>query len=179
MEASKIPTLKGLLSEFEFKHIEAFPSILRLLLVKDLLNELMSFNVSKLATLAEIKFHRVIDNTELSLTAEDFWIHLNYQLIHLLDFLPTTNWIVQMEESSLNDAFIDLYKLLVHVNKLSTKLDFDLSSGEVSANGIPITLGSVLNGLIPASLKKSLGIKLIRTYSKKISHSLEYTLTWS
>ena len=178
MSADKIPKLKSLLTPFEFKHIESFPSILRLLVVQDLITELMQYDTNKLDTLESIQFHRVIDNSEISLDGPSFWIHLNYQLIHLLDFLPVSNWHVLIEDPTFQ-AFISLYQFLQHTGKQTVILDFDLTSGETSADGLPVTLGSFLNSLVPSSLKKKLGINLIRTYSKKIGHDLKYKINWS
>jgi len=178
MNAEKIPKLKSLLTPFEFQHIESFPSILRLLVVQDLITDLMQYNPSQLDTLKSICFYRVIDNAEITMDAHNFWIHLNYQLIHLLDFLPVSNWFVMIEDPTFQ-AFISLYDFLQHANKLTTKLDFDLSSGETSAAGLPVTLGSFLNSLVPSSMKRKLGTNLIRNYSKNIGHDLTYRIEWS
>ena len=42
-------------------------------------------NMHRLDKLDGIRFHRVIDNAPLEMSAKDFWIHLNFQLIHLPD----------------------------------------------------------------------------------------------
>ena len=58
----------------------------------------MSLDDARLRSLKQISFHRVMDNERIVMTAEDLWIHLNFQLIHLLDFIPASNWAAQMED---------------------------------------------------------------------------------
>ena len=85
MEAHKIPALFDLLTEFEQAHVEAFPSILRLITHLSLLEELTE-NTHRLNALESIEFHRVIDNAKCTMTADDLWIQLNYQLMYLWTF---------------------------------------------------------------------------------------------
>jgi len=69
MGKDKIPKLKQLVSEEDFGHIECFPSVLRLLIHQDLLNELLKKG-DKIKNLRSISFFRVIDNGELTMDAE-------------------------------------------------------------------------------------------------------------
>ncbi|CAJ1344891.1 unnamed protein product, partial [Effrenium voratum] len=93
MKVEKIPKLQSFLTEEEFKHIEAFPSILRLMFHFDFIQELENTGAAKVGeTFNGLKFHRVIDNKSLFLDAESFWVQMNYQLMHLLDFLPIADW---------------------------------------------------------------------------------------
>ena len=39
-----------------------------------------------------VTFRRVIDNAPVRLSTEELWVQLNYQLVHLLDFLPAGDW---------------------------------------------------------------------------------------
>merc|ERR1711998_760854 len=78
------------------RHIEAFPSFVRLLNAHALVEELQA-NIHRLDGLRRVRFHRVIDNKELELDGADLWIQLNYQVVHLLDFLPASNWIAQAD----------------------------------------------------------------------------------
>ena len=50
-------------------------------------------NAADLSKLVGIQYHRVLDNALIELDAESLWLQLNYQLIHLLDFLPSANWV--------------------------------------------------------------------------------------
>ncbi|MEX1167507.1 MAG: hypothetical protein WEK74_11690, partial [Hydrogenophaga sp.] len=84
MDASKLPQLKALLTDFEAIQVEAFPSILRLLYNKGLLEEL-EHNMYRLGDLQALHFHRVIDNEQLTIGVDDFWINLNYHLMHFVD----------------------------------------------------------------------------------------------
>ena len=45
------------------------------------------------------------------MSSEDFFVALNYQLIHLIDFLPTANWSVHQNDTSFI-IFATLYDLL-------------------------------------------------------------------
>ncbi len=92
MGKDKIPQLQRLLTEFEFTHIEAFPSFVRLLAHRRLIQELLKLDSARLRQLEKISFFRVIDNQPLSLTTEQLFVQLNFQLIHLLDFLPASHW---------------------------------------------------------------------------------------
>ena len=73
MGADKIPTLKALLTPFDWKHTEAFPSVLRLLYAGALRDDLRA-NLHRLDNLQSIRMHRVIDNESLTLSGEDLWI---------------------------------------------------------------------------------------------------------
>ena len=49
-----------------------------------------------LDSLESITCHRVIDNAVIVMDAEAFWVQMNYQVIHLLDFLPAASWKVRL-----------------------------------------------------------------------------------
>ena len=70
MPAEKIPALRALLTDFEWRHVEAFPSVLRLLYALPLRRALRA-NLSRLDKLEGIELYRVIDNEPISLSAED------------------------------------------------------------------------------------------------------------
>ena len=57
-----------------------------------------------LSELKELKYHRVIDNQLLSLRGEQIWVHLNYQLMHLMDFLPAMDWEHTLDDPQLQAA---------------------------------------------------------------------------
>jgi len=87
MDENKIPKLKSLLTPHEWTHTEAFPSILRLLLKDDGVLDELDAKVGE-NDVTKLTFRRVIDNKKLEMGGDDLWMHLNIQLIHLLDFLP-------------------------------------------------------------------------------------------
>ena len=97
MRAGQIPKLRSLVSAHEFEHIEAFPSVLRLLVIDELLTALQH-GVTAGLQLRRLTFFRVIDNTPLEMDGKTFWTHLNFQLIHLLDFLPVADWAAAADE---------------------------------------------------------------------------------
>ena len=97
MGLEKLPTLKSLLTEEEMCHVEAFPTVLRLLIHGPLLKELQRLTPEKLKTLKSIKMHRLLDNALIEMEAEDFWVHLNLQMIHAIDFLPAASWQVRYD----------------------------------------------------------------------------------
>jgi len=178
MSVDEIPDLQALLSHEEYKHIEAFPSMLRLLTVDALLPELekLGGNAKKIT---EIQFHRLLGNKEISLTGEEFWIQLNYQLIHWLDFLPFVNW-KDLVVASPFPEFIRIHKLLTKLDKLFCRVDLDLSCSQTGADTGPLTVGKFMEKVvlnIGDKNRTSLVVKNVKNFSKKIGHSLDYTLT--
>jgi len=161
MEAKKIPMLAQMLSPDEMKHVSAFPSILRLLLTRALLDELSDKHGS-LHNLRGIKFHRVIDNAELDLTIEDFWVHLNYQMVHLLDFAPLIDWEKNVSQP-IFQVCLDLYGFLTRAGQLRATVSLD-----------PVRA----SGLVP-KLKRRMGSRAVQKFSQKIGHSLDYQLDWA
>ncbi|CAE7304864.1 ANK3 [Symbiodinium natans] len=111
------PRLKKLVSDEEFKHIEAFPSILRLLLHFDFVQELESQGPTRMQGFGGLSFSRVLDNKKLFLDSETFWVQMNYQLIHLMDFLPIADWSLRLDDTYL-DVFAAVHKLLKSCGKL-------------------------------------------------------------
>ena len=188
MEASKIPALGELISEFEMRHIEAFPSFLRLLYQPNFLGELDE-NIARLDTLDSISYHRVIDNQRLSMPAEDFWIQLNYHLVHYVDFLPAANWPSQLSDPVMQ-SFIDLSNFLDKAGKRMARVAFPFPRPS-KLTSLPrpsqlkylereeLSFGGRLSSLVPTSVKKKLAAKSIRKFSECADHSLEYELFWN
>ena len=102
---------------------------------------------------------------------------LNYQLMHLLDFLPAASWLAQLDDGFLN-TFTGLHGLLTSGNALKAKVDFDLTSGESTPDGVPVSIGSIIKRLVPMSVKRKISMKAIQRFSRNIGHSLEYSLVW-
>lgn len=175
MEAAKIPALKEHLTEFEWAHIAAFPSILRLLYDLRLRAELRA-NAHRLDALKRVDFHRVIDNEPMSLSGEDFWIQLNYQLIHLIDFLPVANWATHANDTAFI-LFRDLYDLLESNGKLEAAVDYDPPGRIPTLDGERPSL-ALLTDLIPVTLSEKMAARSVQQFSAKIGHSLDYTLSF-
>lgn len=176
MQLEKEPKLKGMLTDDEFKHIEAFPSILRLLYMRTFIDDLTN-NLHRIDKLKTISFHKVIDNKQLTLTANDLWVQLNYQVCHQLDFLPAANW-GAMNGNNFLQVFLQLYGFLNSSGKLEATVNFDLSCGEQSGTGLPLTLGGFIMEYCPTVVVKKLAVKAMIEYSGAIGHSLNYTLEW-
>jgi len=176
MDVTLIPKLQTLVTEAEMSHIEAFPSVLRLLLHGPLVQELTY--APNLSELRRVKFHRVIDNFELSMDADAFWIQLNYQLVHLLDFLPVANWCDHQDNTFLV-PFAALHAILVQSDRLLAHVDFDLTPAERSPDAAPpMTLGGFIVTMLPSRVKRAIARKSIAKFSAAISHSLSYTIEW-
>ncbi len=177
MEADKIPALRELMTPFEWTHVEAFPSMLRLLYDLPLRRELWS-NVSRLDTLESIRFHRVIDNESLSMSAEDFWVQLNFQLIHLVDFLPVANWSVHQNDTAFI-IFRDLYALLGEAAKRMATLGYEPVRERAPLTGETQSFAAWLTTKIPVGLSEKMASKSVRRFSERIGHSMSYELVWA
>lgn len=176
MEKGKVPKLQALLTEFEFQQVEAFPSMLRLLYQGDLLRQLEKLDVTALAKLDRITFHRVIDNERVEMDAEAFWDQLNYQLIHLLDFLPAGSWKLHAGDSFLYN-FGAIHAILTRAGKLHCQVDFDMTEGQSTVSDhAPMSLGSFLRRIVPDKVLLHMSEKAISKLSAKIGHSLVYEL---
>lgn len=177
MTADKIPQLQALMSEDDWIHTEAFPSVLRLLYAGPLREEL-SANVHRADDIDSISLHRVIDNAPITLSGEALWVALNYQLIHLVDFLPVANWTSHQNDTSFI-LFRELYDLLERANKRVARVDYTPASGPRQHVGEVASLGSRLIDRIPVSVSDSMARKSVSTFSDRIGHSLDYRITWA
>ena len=173
----KVPKLQSLVTEFEFLHIVAFPSILRLVLRGLLLEEMLSMSTQQIKSLKKIIFHRVIDNEIMELKASDFFINLNYQLIHCLDFLPAASWNLHHSNPTLI-GFYSLYNLLKKTDKLFVKMNIDLSQAESSRAGQTFSFFSIYKEVVGTKKLLKMATDQIITFSKKIGHNLDYQLVF-
>ena len=177
MEAEKIPMLKPLLTKFEFLHISAFPSFLRLMYEPEFFASLLK-NKDKINELKGLRFHRVIDNEIMEISAEDLWIQLNYHLMHFMDFLPVANWQTHHSDPLLQ-IFVQLSEFLDRMEQRQVKVDFPVPSTQfVKPVQETLSVGSRLSNWVPASLKMKLATKAIRKFSEQIEHSLDFELIW-
>jgi hypothetical protein len=177
MTADKIDALRPLMTPFEWSHTEAFPSVLRLLYAGELRAELRA-NADRAGALQSIRMHRVIDNASITLSGQDLWIALNYQLIHLVDFLPVANWAANANDTSFI-LFRDLHDLLQRVGRCDAKVGYTPASGPRAVTGERQGLGAWLVRQIPVGLSEKMAAKSIARFSERIGHSLDYTLTWA
>ena len=177
MEASKISALKTFLTDFEFLHISAFPSFLRLMYEPTFFASLLQ-NKDRIGALEGIRFHRVIDNEMMTMDADNLWIQLNYHLMHFMDFLPVANWQTHFSDPLLQ-IFIQLSDFLDTMGQRQAKVDFpkplEAFQKPVQEN---LSVGSRLSNLVPVKLKMKLATKSIRQFSTDIGHSLHFELLW-
>lgn len=176
MSVDKIPTLRSLMTPFEWTHTEAFPSVLRLLYAGPLRQELRQ-NAHRAGALRSIRFHRVIDNAPIELSGDDLWIALNYQLIHLVDFLPVANWTTHQNDTSFI-LFRDLYDLLGRAGRREASIGYTPAAGPRTLDGEDHNLGTWLTTCIPVTVSERMAARSVTRFSERIGHALDYTLTW-
>jgi len=176
MDAAKIPKLNALLSDFEALHVGCFPSILRLFYDVDLLDELDQ-NMHRLDQIEALHCHRVIDNAPLVIDGENLWIHLNYHLMHFVDFMPAANWSTHRADPLLQ-MFERLSELLDEAGQRRARVDITFPDTKVSALGESRSLFGRITGKLPASITLRLARKSIKQYSQQAGHDLSYRLVW-
>lgn len=176
MSADKIPSLRPLMTPWEWTQVEAFPSVLRLLYAGPLRQELRE-NAHRADAIASITFHRVIDNAPITLSGADLWIALNYQLIHLVDFLPAANWSSHQNDTSFI-LFRDLVDLLGVAGKREAVVGYTQSAGPRKSEGEPQGVGEWLTTLIPVRVSERMAAKSVARFSERIGHSLDYRINW-
>lgn len=177
MDVAKLPQLKALLTDFEAMHVEVFPSILRLLYNAELLAELEQ-NMHRLGDLKALQCHRVIDNEVLTIDAANFWINLNYHLMHFVDFTPAANWSTHRADPLLQ-MFEKLSNLLDRAGQRQARVEVKFPSGKTAPIGEDRTLFGKLSGMLPPAFKLTLARKSIQRYSALAGHSLAYKLEWT
>jgi hypothetical protein len=123
----------------------------------------------------QIECFRVMGNVPIALDAKDFWVALNFQLIHLLDFLPVASWNLHTDSNFL-DLFAKLHDLLKRAGKLEANVSWDATESASVSAGQPVTLGSVIKSIVPDKMLVKMAQKAIVNFSKQIGHSLEYKL---
>jgi hypothetical protein len=176
MEAAKIPQLKELVTDFEFRHIEAFPTVLRLLYLGQLVDELKS-NSHRAGKLRSITMYRVIDNAPIEMSGADLWIQLNYQLMHLIDFLPAANWVAHQSDTSFI-LFRELHALLGKAGRLEASVGYTPASGARKLEGEDIGLLTRLITHLPVSVVRKKAAQSIANFSERVGHSTSYSLNW-
>ena len=122
--------------------------------------------------------HRVIDNASLSLSADAFWVQMNYQLVHLLDFLPAALWQVASNDILLM-KFVEVHDFLQSLGKKVAVVDYEAVSSVPQADERPLSVGKLIYSVAPGALLKKMGVKEVRRWSGLVGHSLDYTLTWA
>lgn len=176
MQLEQKPQLAELVSVEDLVHIEAFPTVLRLLQT-DLSDELDAMTDEQLGQIDGLECCRLLgpemnvrmksDNVALHLTAEQFWVHLNYQVIHLLDFLPADSWDDKVTNGGMMLLLVKVHKTLVRAGKLMANVKFDSADWAEK----------VRQTASPEKIQSQMQFKIMtRMFSDAIGHSLKYTL---
>ena len=176
---AKIPNLGPLLTEHEFLHIQAFPGMLRLLF-RDLMDTLFDENKSEPESITFHTFH----GTRLKLEGDDLWMHLNYQLIHSIDFLPVQHFDQLATMDPAVRSFFRLHEYLRTRNKLwvTIRLDRLAKTPGMTAEGEDLPTWNYFMATVsnPETVKEShkrLGMQLEK-YSEAIGHDLSFAIQW-
>jgi len=178
MTLEKLPMLRTLLSTEDMAQIEAFPSILRLLVHGPLLAELAACDAATLGKLLAIRCRRLLDNEPITLSASQLWEQLNYQLIHAIDFLPPASW-KRTCGTYFFHIFVELHELLSRVGELKANVGWNPEWMQPLAEGaLPPTWRHWLIELLPTRLVLKLSSKSMEKFSSAVGHSLEYALEW-
>ncbi len=175
MEAKKIPQLEALLSPSDFLQIAAFPTVLRLLYSGELREELRR-NLGR--PMASISMHRVIDNEPLELTGEQFWEAMNYQLIHLVDFMPVANWSAHRSDTAYI-LFRDVFDLMDRAEAIDAEIVFREPARGPTLQGEEPSLGSWIATKIPVALSEKMSARSVQKFSEQCGHSLDYRVRWA
>jgi len=180
MTIDKLPALRKLVPPDEMVQIEAFPSVLRLLVHGPLRQQLLACDAAQLASLSSLSYHRLLDNEPLRLTADELWEQLNYQLIHAIDFLPPSAW----QRTKSCDYFFEIFDALHQILAKAGRLDANVG-WEGEKDMLPMQPGARPNtwrhwivDMIPQKIVLKLASKGIADFSAKVGHSLEYSLSF-
>lgn len=176
MTPDKMPALEALVPPTVWTQICAFPSVLRLL-YDDKLGAELQARTGEWDRLQSISMYRVIDNAPLTLTADAFFEALNYQLMHLIDFLPVSNWAAHQNVPSFI-IFRELYALMEANQKRAFKLAYTPASGPAKLVDESAGLGAWLTTKIPVGISRKMTAKSLRRFSERAGHDISYSIEW-
>lgn len=190
MRADQLPRLESLLTPAEFAQVQAFPTVLRLLVHGPLLAELPKLLASAKQDARSVdtdgkhnahafrglRCHRLLDNAPIHLTAEQLIENLNYQLIHLLDFLPAAAW-KRTSNDFFFQVFVALHEALDAAGELRCEVGWDAAWMQPDVTGArPPTVRHWIIDMLPQTLVMRLASQQVKAYSAAIGHSLDYEL---
>jgi hypothetical protein len=177
-DSSSIDELREILPTSVYSHVEAFPSFLRLLYTGVLFEKLDGTDCKRLSS---VRVHRVVDNAVIEMSIADMWVALNFQAMHLVDFVPASNW---NSIRNIGDPFLSMFKQLLALLQKNDKLFFDVDFIAPQLFG-PVgpfptwsnhIVGELLQYSLPPFVKMFLFQNQVRDYSKEIQHSLDMQL---
>mmetsp|Transcript_17352 Transcript_17352/g.38950 ORF Transcript_17352/g.38950 Transcript_17352/m.38950 type:complete len:195 (-) Transcript_17352:167-751(-) len=193
MDFVKMPQLQALLSPHEFLHVQAFPAFLRLI-YDGILEELLGMQAQgplsgpgAKRALRGVDFKALHHNTRLVLEGEAFWEHLNFHLIHQLDFMPVQDW---PRTSNVSDLFVRIFAMLHQLLRREAKLEAAVDLSRLrGVPGLVMSEGADDGQLTIEDLTRVAGADAMektrstiqqhaRTFSAAIGHDLSYELLW-
>jgi hypothetical protein len=174
MPKEKLPQLAAILDSDELAHIQAFPSLLRVVIDHSLLEALRQ--VPDWSKITKLTFNRLIDGAPIELTRSQLIVHLNFHLIHHLDFLPVVDWPTRATDGMFQ-SFVDMYTLLEERGKLEAKVD--LSSCGVGPDGERISLLDVKKWMERGEdrlMKREASCRMTQGFSQMIQHDTRFKI---
>jgi hypothetical protein len=177
MGVEKLPQLARLLDADEFAHVEAFPSVLRLLVHGPLLERLERLCAAGLLhKVRGLRLQRLIDNETIRLDGVQLCEQLNLQLIHALDFLPTVAW-RRTRNAYFFSIFTRLHALLTRARLLKARVEWEYAPGACCApEARPCSWRHLVADAVPSALVLWLAANQIAEYSARVNHSLAFEL---
>ena len=127
--------------------------------------------------MTSISMRRVIDNEPLELSGEAFWEAMNYQLIHLVDFMPVANWAAHRSENSYV-LFRDVFDLMDRAGRIDADVVFRQPARGPMLQGETASLGTLLTTVIPVKVTEVMTARSVQRFSEQCGHSLEYRIDW-
>ena len=188
MPLEKRDKLASLVTSDEMAHIEAFPTTLRLISTGVLMDVLEAMSTEELLSIQEFECYRLLgpdttggdsgtsDNKPLTLTGEQLWVHLNYHLVHFLDFLPVEHWATEMEEAPFS-IFIQLHQTLTRAGKLEAQVQFDVEAARKHGSPDPSLKAWVKKqGYAVLGGADKMTKQFFAQFSGPIGHSLDFKI---
>ena len=128
--------------------------------------------------LRALRCHRLLDNAPVELSAAQLLENLNYQLIHLLDFLPPAAW-KRTSNDIFFQTFVALHTALHAADELRCVVGWDEKWMLADVTGArPPTFRHWLIDILPQTLVTRLASQQVKAYSAAIGHSLDYELVF-
>ena len=195
LEFDKIPDMQDFLTAHEYLHIQAFPCMLRLLWIEHgLLDALWDKAAAEEASIEGQSLLladplqgvtvNTFHGTQLTLSEDEFWMHLNYHLIHLLDFMPMQQYETFAIQDGFTRLFLRLHEFLRTQDRLWATVRLD-RIGQVPGMTAENDDLPTWKHLTATPAKKADAAKVhaqlgkqLRAYSEAIGHDLSYELHW-
>lgn len=194
MRQEKLPQFEALVTVPEFRHIQAFPTTLRLVKGTSFLEDLWDIGLGHAGPFGGLEMQRALDGATISLTMEEVWEHMNLHLIHVLDFLPVAGWNVSASDVFLQE-FAAMHTLLERAGQLRAQVSLpeefkvyptdpsrpsvwdqvELGAGPSDPEaGLPGDFLATVLRAVPKKIMRALGMKQVEEFCADGGVSLEY-----